>query len=332
MMKLPLMRDVFTTVNSNWDCDLAAELAKDWKHDESLVKMLRASANFVCYIRNDKQNYVIRFNSASERTKESLEAEINLLLYLKSNGIRIDEPILSKNKKFIESKQTQYGTFHTCVFERLFGEQYEIDDLKIEDFITWGESLGQLHQAFTEIPKEIEVNRISHIDLLEGYIKEQQSTDPAELKEIEYLRNWLKTLEIRKDNYGLIHYDFELDNVIWNEKGLYTIDFDDSIYSWYVADIAYALRDLFDDGKHLNTDDERFLSFIKGYKKEKAISDEELLQMPDFYRLHHYISYKKLQRTIDLCVSEDNPDWMNDLIKKITDIKDSYYKGFLLKR
>jgi len=180
------------------------------------------------------------------------------------------------------------------------------------------------------MPREIEANRISHIDLLEEHIKEQHLTGSVELKEIEYLRNWLKTLEIRKDNYGLIHYDFELDNVIWNEKGLYTIDFDDSIYSWYVADIAYALRDLFDDGKQLNTDDERFLSFIKGYKKEKAISDEELLQMPDFYRLHHYISYKKLQRTIDLCVSEDNPAWMNDLIKKLTDIKDSYYKGFLL--
>ncbi|WP_028973836.1 phosphotransferase enzyme family protein [Spirochaeta cellobiosiphila] len=328
MMKLSLMRDVFSTVNSDWDCELAAELAKYWKHEENWIKMWRASANFVCYIKKEEQHFVLRFNSDSERSLESIESEIALLQYLKSKKIHISRPILSINDKYVESMKTQYGTFHTCVFERLCGEHKDIDSMDSNDFLIWGESLGKLHNAFKEMPKEIAVHRSSHMDIIEEYLNESQSMDYAELKEYEYLSNWLKTLRKNKENYGLIHYDFELDNVIWNEKGLYTIDFDDSLYSWYVADIAYALRDLFDDGKKLQEKDERFLSFIKGYRNVNNISREELLQMPNFYRLHHFISYKKLQRSIDLAVCEDNSDWMNDLIRKLTDRKNSYFIGF----
>lgn len=33
MMKLSLMKDVFETVNSDWDCELAKDLIKKWNHD-----------------------------------------------------------------------------------------------------------------------------------------------------------------------------------------------------------------------------------------------------------------------------------------------------------
>ncbi|MBN1500480.1 MAG: phosphotransferase [Spirochaetes bacterium] len=332
MMKLSLMRDVFTTVNSDWDCGLAADLASNWNHDETWIKMWRASANFICFIRNDGHHYVIRFNNDSERSLKRIDSEIKILHYLKSKNIRIAEPVLSGNKNYIERTNTAYGTFNTCVFERLSGKQYDIDDLKPDDFLTWGESLGKLHKAFKEMPADLQISRISHVDLFEGYVKETLTADYVELKEIEYLSNWLKKLKKNKDNYGLIHYDFELDNIIWNEEGLHLIDFDDSIYSWYAADIVYALRDLFDDGNEFKKDDEKFLSFIKGYRRENSISEEELLEMPNFYRLHHFITFKKLQRSVDISICEDNPEWLNELIGKLTNMKTSYYRGLKMRQ
>ena len=44
-----------------------------------------------------------------------------------------------------------------------------------------------------------------------------------------------------------IHFDFELDNIVWNTDKTGIIDFDDSAFYWFVADIAFALRDLYDD-------------------------------------------------------------------------------------
>ena len=64
-------------------------------------------------------------------------------------------------------------------------------------------------------------------------------------RELETIKTWLTTLEINQDNYGVIHFDFELDNLIWDGDNVQIIDFESSMEHWYAADIAFALRDLF---------------------------------------------------------------------------------------
>jgi Ser/Thr protein kinase RdoA (MazF antagonist) len=328
MMKLSLMRDVFNTVNSDWECQLASDLVKYWNHDGNEIKMKRASSNFICKFKNDEMNCITRFNHDSERSYETIESEIQLLKYLESKGVRIAHPISSRNNKYIEQTNTEYGLFYSSVFNQIMGKQYEIDNLDHNGFYAWGKALGELHSVFKDIPKDVEINRKSHEHFLEEMIDVKFSIDDVEKNEVDQLRTWLRGLEKNPNNYGLIHYDFELDNIIWANDELYLIDFDDSIYSWFVADIANALGDLFDDGKNLNINDERYREFMKGYREEKEISEDELNELPHFYRLHHYLTYKKLRRSVDLGISDDNPVWMNNLIEKLTKVMNSYYEGF----
>lgn len=326
MMKLSLMRDVFNTVNSDWDCELAKELISNWTHDSDWVKMKRASANFIGKTRDCEKNYIIRFNHNSERQIEYIKSELELLKYLKNHDLKIPDLIPSKKNNYIEETETSYGKFYTSIFELIPGKHYEIEELTDRDFIKWGYSLGELHKAFKGVPKGIK--RMTHEEYFEELVSDYKPINTKENDEVKYLKEWIGSLQKNADNYGLIHYDFELDNIIWNDDGLYTIDFDDSIFSWFVADIAYALRDLFHDGFHFNKSDKRFLNFIKGYRELNDLSDEDLELIPNFYRLHHYISYKKLQRSVDLAISDENPDWMNNLIKKLTNVIESFYNGF----
>lgn len=326
MMKLSIMKDIFKTVNKDWDCDLAKELAIHWEHDKDWVKMWRVSANCVCYLRNKNKNYVIRFNKNSERKYEEIETELVLMKYLKKNNILVPELILSKNNKYIETTKTKYGVFYSSVFERIIGTQKEIDGLEDGDFTTWGKELGKIHKATKQLP--FNIMRKSHKELFYELILECPCKNEIEKKEKIELEKWINGLTINKSNYGLIHYDFELDNMLWTDKGLYIIDFDDAIYSWYVADIAYALRDLFDQGREFNPDNEMFKKFMAGYKSETDITDEELELLPGFYRFHNFISYKKLMKSIDVPFSGNNPEWLKTLIEKIIVIKNSCYENF----
>jgi len=61
---------------------------------------------------------------------------------------------------------------------------------------------------------------------------------------------------------GLIHFDFELDNLVWRGEAVGILDFDDCAHYWYAADIAFALRDLFDGGADL--DHRSFREFVGG--------------------------------------------------------------------
>jgi len=59
------------------------------------------------------------------------------------------------------------------------------------------------------------------------------------------ITTWAELLDRTRDNFGLIHFDFELDNLCWEDALIQMLDFDDCAYHWYAADITYALRDLF---------------------------------------------------------------------------------------
>ncbi|MBN1409388.1 MAG: phosphotransferase [Spirochaetales bacterium] len=329
MMKLSLMKNiVLNTVNRDWDCSLAEILLEDWAHDAEWVKFWRASANFVCFFKFGGRDFVIRFNHENEKNLSELNGEIELLNFLASKKVNVNVPVLSKNGRYIEEKETPYGKFYSVVFNRISGDLVDFDNIDPEGFYSWGKGLGRLHKTFKELPGN-RLSRKSQEELFEILIEDFPPKDDVERRMAERTGNWLASLSKNGDNYGMIHYDFELDNLLWNEEGVHVIDFDDAVYSWYVADIAYALRDLFDEGLKVNLDDERFKMFMRGYRDESEIPDDSIRQLSFFYKWHNFISYKRVERAIDLEVADENPDWLNDLIRKLrTEFMDKYYDVF----
>src|SRR2546430_7254258 len=75
-----------------------------------------------------------------------------------------------------------------------------------------------------------------------------QKNEPRVQAEFDHLTSFLSALTVTETNSGLIHGDFELDNLFWQDDTIALLDFDDCSYSWYVADVAFALRDLFATG------------------------------------------------------------------------------------
>jgi Ser/Thr protein kinase RdoA (MazF antagonist) len=132
-------------------------------------------------------------------------------------------------------------------------------------------------------------------------------------------------LPVNQDRYGLIHFDFELDNLVWREGGIGILDFDDSARYWYVADIAFALRDLFSDGANLN--DPSFRGFIDGYASQCALDEAAMEQVPLFLRLSRLIQYARMSRSLDLAVGGNYPDWLVSLQAKLRGRTNAYRRS-----
>ena len=134
----------------------------------------------------------------------------------------------------------------------------------------------------------------------------------------------LDALPVTVETFGLIHFDFELDNLIWTEHGLTAIDFDDSAWYWFAADIAFALRDLVDDDvakidsiAKIDSSSEQFRAFLAGYRTAKSLTDGEIALLPMFLRLHHLISFAKLLRALEREPPIDEPAWAAALRQKL---------------
>jgi len=335
MMKLSTMRRVVDTLDQNWASPIAENILKNWKHDPNSAIYFRASANFVFRFTRDGKNHFLRFNSLAERKREEIEGEIELLEFLNQQGSNIVKPVLSLNNRFIEEYATGEDTYLAVVFEALEGKRYEIEELKNEQFFLWGKALGKLHHQLDKAPDSIKRKRKNWKTHL-SFIREQVNpANTSACRELERLEKWAEENHAPE---GLIHFDFELDNVHWHDKALNILDFDDSAVYWYGADIAFALRDLFGEGidnEHtsltgdgIDMENPSFRRFMEGYSSQFRIDPNLYRDLPVFIRFHNLFFYARLSRSIDIVIDEDTPDWLSGLYHKLSSINGRLQKSF----
>ena len=277
------MKRFFDTVNDDWWSPIADQLASPWFTGDHMVRVLRASANFVCKVEADGLTYYLRFSHSSERDPVKIDAEIKYILHLIGKGVKANKPVQSLSGNYVESIPTGLGVFHTVLFEAVPGEHLESADLDIQGFHRWGEVLGDLHEASAGYLSDVIPSWRAHVAYVRIIVPDSEH---VVLNELALVESALNEFHIDESSYGVIHYDFEMDNICWKDGVPGFMDFDDCFYQWYAADIVYALRDLFNDKiDKINIQDERFQSFLKGYKSIRPISDEGLRNIPLQFRL-----------------------------------------------
>lgn len=320
MMKLSTMKKVLETVDGEWRSPLAEQILKRWKYDQGSVYYLRASANFIFIFKKSGRTFYLRFNDSSEREPHAIEAEVNILIYLGKNSLNVAQPVQSINGNYLEIVETEVGTYYAVVFEALEGDQYEIEEITDEQNYLWGKSLGALHKSLKKMDDEFMMYRPCWRDHLLKVKETLPSTEMAAHGEVVRILEWADGLCVTKENFGLIHYDFELDNVVFNNKSVGMLDFDDCASYWYVSDIVYALRDVVD----FNTNSPIIKKFIEGYKTESTMDLDLLKESSRFKMLHKIVTFAKLLRTVDIEESQEYPDWLTNLREKLCRMINEY--------
>ncbi len=320
MMTLQRMHDVVATLNEDWESPVADELVRLWANDGSRPKYVRASANFVFFFTDDRGRYrVLRFVHEAERDRNAVEAELAVVERMAAAGVPVACPIRSANQRLLELVSTDYGVFYVAAFQRVFGEQHCLEDgLGEARLRKWGRTLGVIHNCSLGTAGAGRPSWEDHAREAQVAFRDDPLLRTALVDLIEELRALPRTT----GNFGLIHFDFELDNIVWRGDEPVAIDFDDCAQYWYAADIAFALRDLFDDNAtSVALDDPSLRSFVSGYREVRRLPDEELERLPLFLRFHHCTGWVRIQRSLTPPTSEELP-WVPDLRAKLANSAD----------
>ena len=326
MMKLSLMQEVVATVSEQWESPLANTLLQHWDHDAGSAKFWRSSANFVFFFKRLGQDHVLRFNHASERTAEVIQAEIDYVNALAESGLRVAKPVRSIADNYVESIATAQGLFHTVVFAALPGKQLDLEELTPEQFVRWGKALGDFHQAATSYTKPERPTWQGHLAFIAETLPAEES---AARQALDQLTHQLGQLTINAQNFGLIHFDFELDNLIWDGEQAGLIDFDDSAWYWFAADFAFALGDLFgDSAAKVDLQNESFLRFVEGYRLARTIDQAELQAIPLFVRMDNLFTFARLYRALTPVNPAGELPWMAGLRSKLAAKMQFYREEF----
>ena len=315
MMKLGLMKRFFDHVDADWRCPIADEIALRWFADGARVRCRRASANFVFHVAASTGEYFLRFNHESERSPDAFAGEIEFVIRLVDSGIRASIPIRALSGSFVESVPTEMGVFHATVFEALRGRHIECDEMSEDEFHLWGRTLGEMHVASQGPLIAGRPTWQDHLQLASEWIPSSESA----LREVLSLVDTkLSDLPTPEEEFGLIHYDCESDNLMWKDGQCGILDFDDAAYYWYVADIAYALSDFYADYIDPSSLNEPGVdAFLAGYRSAKPLEDGQVSLTPTFRKVHDLVSIAKLRRTLEEGPLADEPEWTVGLRKKL---------------
>lgn len=316
MMTLDLMKTFFDTVTTDGHSQIADEIVARWLTDDAVVRVWRASANFVFSVKASKDQYFLRFNHASERDAETIDAELNYVRHLMRRSIRVGAPILSTSGNYVESISTETGEFHAVLFQALSGKDWEFDSLDESRFELWGQALGKMHAASKGFSTDYRPSWTDHVLLAERMIPASEEDACRELRSVKEILN---SLPSSVDDFGLIHFDFELDNLKWENNEAGVVDCDDCAFYWFEADIAFALRNLFEDSiDNVDFECKSLGAFMKGYRSEMQMSDAAVRRIPLFLRMHNLVTFAKLIRTLGDGPSQEEPKWTTDLRNRLT--------------
>ncbi|WP_248929170.1 GNAT family N-acetyltransferase [Paenibacillus hamazuiensis] len=302
----------------------AKQLIQLWDHDAETLRFWRASSNFVYLFEKNGERYFLRFIHEEDSTIERIQAELDFILYLINQGYPAVAPVRSRNGCWIETVRLPDGSrYYGVVFQQAGGIHLPLDQMTDRHVEEWGRSLASLH-ILSESYGSGAVLRGSWVDAL-TFVSSVLKRHPQEhgaRRELEQLRGLLSELPTGKEHAGLIHYDFQPDNIFYvAEKSRYcAIDFDDAMFHWYVMDIASAISDLAEQ-EH----DEvrgKIKHFIAGYRSVRSLDDSCLKQLPLFQRFADLYSFARILRSVEDMDLINPPEWVIPLKNKLLGICD----------
>lgn len=316
--------------------ELAEMILKNWRYDEESIDMFkyfRISSNAIYPFTCDGKVHLLRFAPKTEKLKSNILAELDFISYLRDNQYGVLESVVSKHGEELVEVQTPWGEYFASVFKRVSGVQINNTDFSDTIIFAHGKALGRLHYLSSQYSTD-KIKRWSYSDVL-NWIHEVLMKSPEEsaaLKETNLLRDYFASIPKSQNNYGLIHYDFEYDNVFYddNSKTCNVIDFDDAMYHWYAMDIEQALDSL-QDCIPSEIFDHKKQCFMDGYRTEYDTSNDLEAILPACRRFANLYGYVRTLRSIE-GKWDNEPDWLTNLreklLKGLEEDSISFGKGF----
>ena len=277
MMSISEMQRLSATINPAWQSPVADAAAARWGVPAGNASWWRSSGTHVFTLPPDGRysRRFLRFVPDRHRTQGQVLAVARFASDLAGAGIRLARPLPSRSDALVESIDTEIGLIHACVIEAAAGAQIEAEQMTPARADAWGRALAQLHVAdhtsVADLPD-------SNADL--QTMRDGIDDDPELSRVLARLADSLDELPSTPDWIGATHGDFEPDNMAWVGDVPTCFDFDEAATTWFIADVANAVRDLTTMGRPRVEQQQRFDAFVAGYRATRDLPTEQLDALP----------------------------------------------------
>ena len=262
-------------------------------HATKLI-VLSENATYLIYNKETGQkDGVLRIGRPGYRSISQLNCEMKWLEQINEyTPLRVANPIKGKDGKEIQIVKGLDGNEYSCVVsEFLSGEAPDENDEKqiVKHFCELGETTAYLHRQVKMWNGAAKLDRnVWNYETLLGDkaifgrwrdFDELTPESEAVLYEAsEIIRKRLGAYGQNSENFGLIHADLRLANLLIEGDQIKVIDFDDSGFGWYFFDIGSSLS--FIEDKPIVP--QLVEAWLRGYQKILQCKDRDIKEIDTF--------------------------------------------------
>jgi len=272
-MPLRQLARLVATLDGTRRSPVADAVAARWGYHPGVARHHRSSANHVFAL----DGAFLRFTPDGYRRR----ADLAWVARVQSGLDAVAPPVPSLRGRLVETVDVPgHGRVHAMLVRAAPGEQIDVEELTPGRARAWGAGLARLHRDGPSGPGRDWFSELS------GPLAARLGTLPRDAS-----------------RYGFVHGDYELDNLAWVGDRLTAYDLDEAGRSWFVADIAAAVRDL--------GPGPAFDAFLAGYREVRPLPDGDLSLLPVFVAARAAAWLVRLPAVLDRVESDGpEPDWL----------------------
>jgi len=272
----------------------------DSTHQSNLIVFSENATYGIINKSTGKKAGVLRISKPGYRTLNELQSEICWLQQINDyTPLKVPVPIKGIDGDVVQTIKGSDGILYYCVVcEFLEGTAPDEIEIKLmeKQFYTLGETTAYLHRH-TKIwnkTKELDRPEMSFDNMIgKNHIWGRWQDYPGITDKEEKLISTVSEIVERRinrygkneNNYGLIHGDLRLANLLIEGDQIKVIDFDDCSFGWHLSDLASAIT--FMEEKHFIPN--LINAWLTGYKKVLPFTDT------DFEEIDTFIMLRRLQ-------------------------------------
>jgi Ser/Thr protein kinase RdoA (MazF antagonist) len=316
-MPLSEIAGLTACVDDQGRCEVADLVAAAWGLPPGTARFWRSSASHVFAVSGavgPAPGAYLRFVPEWRRSRERVAAVAELMDRYSRHGQDVAQPIVSAHGRLVETVATRRGGVHAMLVAAAPGRQVEVEELTVGRARAWGAALARLHRHGAD-DGALAGRLPEYFGDLEDAERALADDRPV-VDAIARLRAGLGRLPRDPGCFGVVHGDFELDNVAWNGQTGTAYDFDDAGLCWFAADIAHALRDVQAIGPAW-AESPIARAFLTGYRSVRGLPDREVAWLPMFVAAHAAAWLIRLPGIVDSDPARADPPWLVTLRGKL---------------
>ncbi|WP_432488614.1 phosphotransferase enzyme family protein [Kineococcus sp. SYSU DK018] len=296
MLPLHEIDRLAVTVDEEWRSPAADAVAAAWGGEPGAARWWRSSASHVFVLPDpggSGRSY-LRFTPVAHASRQRVGAVADLVGRLHRDGVRVAAPVPSTTGTLVETVPTPLGRMHATCVRAAPGEQLDVGELTPAQARAWGASLASLHAAAAELDSTLAARLPTAGSVLEE-ARAALADDAPAAGAVRLVQEALERLPAGPAAVGIVHGDYELDNLCWEGCAATSYDFDEACVSWYAADLAHAASDLTSRGAPLPEHRERYDALLTGYLDVRPYAVEHLAHLPLHSRASAAVSLARLR-------------------------------------